>query len=408
MSKAPSFLRSLCIPLLFSFLFVSCTENPPLNPDDDPEPVLTDKEILAKFLTIDLDNLPNYATLDFPAHYRTNQVQGNINSPQNNPITDIGASLGRVLFYDTQLSLNNTTSCASCHSQETGFTDVERFSIGFENGLTGSHSMRLANASFYSGARMFWDKRAEDIEDQSTQPIQDGIEMGFIQTLGGMDSLIKKLEDLSYYPILFEAAFGSESINEARIQKALAQFIRSMVSFDSKFDEGYAAVFSQGQGNNNNGLRDDFPNFTAEENLGKALYMGNGGGRMGGGNSCNTCHQAPTFALTNNSRSNGLDAGETVVFKSPSLKNLALVGSYMHDGRFGTLRDVIDHYADGIQTGPALDQRLRQAGPGGPGGQGEGIRINLNNAEREAMVAFLETLTDQALLSDEKFADPFK
>lgn len=390
-----TFFYSLIFILLLTGIF-SCEEPQTPDPNENPDPV----DSIGDFLSLDLDNLHNYAAQPFPAHYTSPQVQDNDNSPLDNPVTDMGATLGRVLFYDPQLSTNNTVSCASCHEQKRGFTDGDRFSEGFEGGLTGAHSMRLGNTNYFGRARMFWDKRAEDLETQSTQPIQDAIEMGFTETIGGIDSLVSKLSARPYYPILFERAFGSELITEERIQNALAQFIRSMVSVNSKFDEGYAAVYSPGP--QNSMLRSDFPNFTDQENEGKRLFLGDGPGqgRMGGA-SCNTCHQAPTFSLGNNSLSNGLDAGETVAFKSPSLKNIALSSNFMHDGRFTTLREVIDHYADGIQVGPALDQRLTL-----PGNQP--LRVDFTEAEREALVAFLQTLTDPVLTEDEKFSDPFK
>lgn len=388
--------------LLLAMVLFSCegVDLPGPDPEDPVDEPKTSEEIIAEYLTIDLNVPENYSDPVYPDHYNA-QVLGNSNTPLANPITNDGAALGRVLFYDKSLSINNTIACASCHTQETGFTDPDRFSEGFDGGLTGVHSMRLGNTNFFTGARMFWDKRAEDLEDQSTQPIQDGIEMGFTELFGGMDSLTEKMAALPYYPILFEKAFGSEEISEERMQRALAQFIRSMVSVNSKFDDGYASVYMPGQPGNNVGA--DFPNYSAQENLGKRIFFAAGGrGGMGGGNSCNTCHQAPTFALGNNSRSNGLDAGETVIFKSPSLKNVAVAGGYMHDGRFATLREVVDHYADGIQTGPALDNRLRL-----PGRNGTPIRLDLTNDEREALVAFLETLTDQVLIEDDKFSDPF-
>ncbi|MEM6804846.1 MAG: cytochrome c peroxidase [Bacteroidota bacterium] len=384
---------------------ISCEENIAPDPGDDDGNPTTPKspsEIISAYLNLELDAPANYSSPSLPAHYRTPMVEGNINTPANNPVTNDGATLGRVLFYDKQLSINNTIACASCHTQATGFTDANRLSEGFEGGLTGAHSMRLGNTNYYSGAAMFWDKRAADLEEQSTQPIQDAIEMGFEAVLGGMDSLNNKLASTEYYPILFDRAFGSQEITEDRIQKALSQFIRSMVSTDSKFDQGLAEVFDAR--NLRESMETDFPNFSTQENLGKRLFFAVGGqGGMGGGNSCNTCHQAPTFALSNNSRSNGLDRGESTVFKSPSLKNLAIVGNYMHDGRFESLREVIDHYAEGVQDGPALDQRLRL-----PGRNGTPITLNLSEEERNALVAFLETLTDESLISDEKFSDPFK
>jgi cytochrome c peroxidase len=392
-------------------IFTSCAEDSAImdvvdnTMEEEEEEIMIEEEptneaIIAQYFFLDLDDLFNYENVDFPIHYPPNVIE-NDNAPTLNPVTDEGATLGRVLFYDKQMSLNNTTSCASCHDQAQGFSDPNQFSEGFEGGLTGAHSMRLANTNFYTGESMFWDKRADDLEEQVIMPIQDGVEMGFTSEIGGMDSLVRKLERLEYYPILFEKAFGSPQITEALIQQALAQFIRSMVSVNSKFDEGYAQVFNPGGGQQppgGNNISDPFPNFTELENLGKTLFLTPA--NQGGGG-CAGCHQPPTFALAANSLSNGLDQGEQVIFKSPSLKNLGLAPGYMHDGRFETLEEVVAHYDQGVRPGPALDNRLRTP-------QGQPLRLNLTPQERDALVAFLNTLDDLELMVDERFSNPFK
>lgn len=363
-------------------------------PGTDPN-VPTPREIVLKYLKIDIDNLPNYAAPTYPRHYDA-VILAQDNAPSLNKVTDAGAALGRVLFYDKKLSLNGTVSCASCHKQNLGFTDEAVLSKGFNGGLTGKHSMRLANANFYTGERMFWDKRAQDLEDQVTQPIKDHTEMGFDAAAGGIDALIGKMKGLEYYPVLFKNAFGTDEISELKMKLALAQFVRSMVSTDSKFDQGFAQVFNTGAPGA--GVGAPFPNFTQQENMGKALFLQP---PPQGGAGCAGCHSAPTFALAANSLSNGLNAGETVIFKSPSLKNSAIGGPFMHDGRFTTLAQVVEHYNSGIQNGPALDNRLR-----GPNGQP--LRLNLNDQQKAALVAFLETLTDNTIIADIKFANPFK
>lgn len=355
----------------------------------------SDAEIISKYLHIDLNAPGNYANPLYPVHYDAN-VLANDNAPSINTVTDNGALLGRVLFYDKNLSLNNTVACASCHIQQKGFTDDKRLSEGFTGGLTGAHSMRLANANFYTGERMFWDKRAADVEDQVTRPIKDHVEMGFDDSAGGIDSLLRKMRKLEYYPVLFKQAFGTSDITENSMKLALAQFVRSIQSTGSKFDEGFAQVFNPAQPNGAANL--PFPNFTQMENTGKNLFLAP---PNAGGAGCAGCHQPPTFALAANSRSNGLDAGETVVFKAPSLKNIGVAGPYMHDGRFNTLNEVVEHYNSGIQLSPALDNRL--VGP-----NGQPLRLNLNNNQKQALVAFLNTLTDNSLMADEKFGNPFK
>lgn len=388
-------LSTLLISFAILILFSQCKDHDAIIDDLPP---LTSNEIISQYLDIDLENLDNYANPDYPVHYDENILQ-NDNAPSINKVTDAGATLGRVLFYDVNLSLNNTVACASCHKQELGFTDDRKLSLGFLGGETGRHSMRLANANFYTGERMFWDKRALDIEDQSTMPIKDHVEMGFDDSAGGIDSLLRKLSQLEYYPILFKEAFGTEIITENGIKMALAQFIRSMVSTGSKFDEGFAQAYNPALPGR--GINQPFPNFTQEENMGKQLYFTP---PPQGGAGCVGCHNGTTFALAANSQNNGLDADETIIFKSPSLKNIAVTGPYMHDGRFATLEEVVEHYNSGIQMGPTLDNRLRVPTPNGQ----QPLRLNLSQAEKDALVAFLKTLTDEALLGDEKFSDPFK
>ena len=185
--------------------------------------------------TIDLDDLFNYENQDTPSYITKD------NTPESNQINNQITTLGRVLFYDKNLSENNTTACASCHQQAFAFSDPLTSSVGLNGGNTGRHSMRLVNSRFSNEENFFWDERATSLENQVTQPIQDHIEMGFSGTNGDPDfnDLITKLSAINYYQILFEFAYGNSTINEDKIQRALAQFVRSIQSFDSKFDEGF-------------------------------------------------------------------------------------------------------------------------------------------------------------------------
>lgn len=344
---------------------------------------------------LDLAHLANYADPAWPAHidYR---VMRQDNTPAFNPVTDAGATLGRVLFHDRRLSVNDRISCASCHQGAEGFTDQRKFSVGFDGVVhTSVHAMRLANGRFYGSGRGFWDRRAASLEAQSTAAIQSPVEMGFDSAHGGMDSLLAKMAGLSYYPELFRLAFGGTTITEERIQQAIAQYVRSIVSLDSKFDRAFADVYDVKLADR--GVTAPFPKFTAQENRGKLLFLL---APPAGGAGCGSCHEVPTFALTSSAASNGLDAGQTAIFKAPSLKNVAITGPYMHDGRFATLQQVVEHYASGVQDGPALDYRLR-------GVDGHPQRLQLSAADTEALVAFLRTLTDRTLNSDPKFSDPF-
>jgi cytochrome c peroxidase len=219
--------------------------------------------------------------------------------------------------------------------------------------------------------------------------------MGWRGPQGGIHALIRKMGATAYYRDLFAWAFDNSTITEPRIQQALGQFVRAMISSSSRWDTGYARVFSPDAPDR--ALTIDLPNFTAEENRGRQLFMSDVGQ---GGAGCSACHLPPTFALAANSRSNGLDRGETRLFKAPSLRNVGLTGPYMHDGRFATLAEVIDFYDRDIQEGPALDNRLRQ---------GRRLqRLNLTAADRAALVAFLKTLNDPVLTTDARFSDPFR
>ena len=361
-----------------------------------PPPPATPISGIVDFTTIDVNRLDNYANPVLPAYYDAT-VAALDNSPNNNPINDRVATLGRVLFYDKRLSVNDTTACASCHQQANGFDDPNRFSTGFSGtAFTSAHAMRLGNIRYYRPGTMFWDKRAASLELQVSQPIIHPIEMGFDATHGGINALLTKLAASTYYPDLFTLAFGNSAITEARIQQALAQFTRSMISAASRWDTAYAQVFNAAAPNRN--LNVALPGFSASEELGHQLFM-TGPGQGGAG--CAACHQPPTFGLAANSLSNGLDANETKIFKSPALKNVGLSRAFMHDGRFSTLEQVIEHYNSGIQNGPALDNRLKTPG-------GAPLRLNLTQNEKAALVAFLLTLNDNNLTTDAKFSNPFK
>ena len=335
------------------------------------------------------------------------------NTPEDNPLTDTGATLGRVLFYDRQLSRNNTIACASCHHQQRAFSDPRRFSVGFEGGLTQRNAMGLANLRYTilkdSRPGFFWDERAPTLEAQVLMPIQDKVEMGM-----KLPALETKLRALPYYPPLFKAAFGSTEVTRERIGKAVAQFMRAMRSFNSRFDR---AAKSSG----NDDYSKDFDVFTAEENLGKSLFIDGVGGVAEIG--CAHCHVPPTFGMPK-SFNNGLDleyadqglgAREVPTndpftptndgkFKAPSLRNIALTAPYMHDGRFKTLEQVLEHYSSGVHPHANLGLAFSDVKPAGDKGTSG---FNLTPQQQSALVAFLKTLTDEAFLSDPRFSDPF-
>lgn len=346
-------------------------------------------------LTVDPDALPAYASPAWPVHY---DAAVRAREPfTTNPVSDAGATMGRALFFDARLSINRTVSCASCHAQALGFTDSARFSVGFDGvRRTALHSMRLANLRLQPEPGFFWDRRAASLEAQVIQPILDDREMGFTEAVGGVDSLMRRLRTVPLYPELATLAFGDADVTVDRMRRALAQYVRSLVSTGSRWDAGYAQVFAPQAPDR--GVNVPVPGLTAEENRGRQLFMQP---PPAGGAGCAGCHAPPTFLLAPGVRGNGLDAGETRVFKSPSLQNVAVRGPYMHDGRHATLEEVIRCYAREVRDGPALDQRLRAAG-GGP------LRLTLSPADERALVAFLRTLTDATMLADPKFATPFR
>lgn len=364
----------------------------------------------------DLPEIPyNYSDPNFPDTF-TPYVFGFDNTPTDNTITDDGVTLGRVLFYDKKMSINNTISCASCHKQELGFSDDIPKSLGFDGEHTFRNSMGFANAGFYAAENFFWDHRAATLEDQVLMPIQDEVEMGMT-----LETLVPKIGALEYYNPLFENAFGDSQVTSDRISKALSQFIRSIYSYNSKYDKGIEAT---------NDIFVDFPNFTEEENLGKDIF--NGKLTPDAIGTCITCHlpnnvplhfdqpippNANQVIFSGAEPDNvGLDIdlnvednGVGVVlgipslyghFKTPSLRNIELTGPYMHDGRLETLEDVVEHYSTGVLAHPYLSAHMMN-------GEGEPRHLDLTPEESAALVAFMKTLTDYELINDEKFSDPF-
>jgi len=348
----------------------------------------------AAVLNFDPLNPPADA-MALPPHFEAAAAQDN--TPAGTGPKPALAALGRVLFHDKKMSFNDTLSCASCHKQEGGFGDSTRFSLGFAGtARTTAHAMRLANVRFFQSGSMFWDRRSANLEAQSTLPLQHPVEMGFDPSNGGMPALIAKVQGLAYYPELFASAFGDGAITEARMQQALAHYMRGIVSVNSRWDEGYAQVFDASLPDK--GLSKPLPNFTEQENRGRHLFMAL---PPQGGRACAVCHVPPSFALAASAGGTGLDAGEATRFKAPSLKNVALSGAFMHDGRFSSLEEVVEHYNSGVQDGPALDARLK-------GADGVPRKLNMTAEDKAAMVAFLKTLSDPILAKDPRFASPFR
>ena len=368
--------------------------------------------------TLDLSaTLYNYAQPDLPPNFRDEEQLAEFdNTPSTNPVTDMGATLGRVLFYDVNLSANNTISCASCHQQSAGFADNARFSTGLNGQQTRRNTMSLVNSRYYQSGRFGWDERAATLEAFALLPVQDHVEMGM--ELGALEA---KLQQLDYYPVLFRNAFGSETVTASGVAKALAQYVRSIVSYNSKYDEG----MRQAGYPHFEDEEPPLPNFSAEETLGKDIFFSNTDHEA----HCFYCHSTPAMIAPGNgnvnleddfAKNNGLElvyadngkgevtgiSGDMAKFKVPSLRNIALTAPYMHDGRFQTLEEVIDHYSDGVQQHPSLHFRLSTVDDGPQGGVPR--KQNFTDAEKEALIAFLNTLTDATVVTDPKFSNPFK
>ncbi|MEZ4919084.1 MAG: cytochrome c peroxidase [Saprospiraceae bacterium] len=312
--------------------------------------------------------------------------------PSDNIPTVAGVQLGRRLFYERMMSKDGSQSCADCHIQEDGFSDPRTFSIGVE-GLEGKRqAMAVFNLAWHPNG-MFWDGRAVSIRDQALRPIQDPLEMN--ETL---DNVIMKLESSREYRNEFVRTFGDDAITSDRIALALEQFMLTMVSYNSKYDK-----FLRGEAS-----------LTDSEERGRQLFFTEFDpfGSTDGAE-CFHCHGG--FNFTNDEyMNNGLDTdadmqdeGRGAVtmnsfdrgkFKVPSLRNIAVTAPYMHDGRFTTLEEVVDHYNTGVKNSSTVDILMQfNLQPGG---------LQLSDQDKSDLVAFLKTLTDETYLTDNRYSNP--
>ena len=338
-----------------------------------------------------------YADEAQPLPFNLKQAVGTNPWPADNPVTDAGAALGRVLFYDPRLSITNTHSCGSCHQQEHGFATTERFPTGPLGVPMKRNAMGLSNVRFNRINFWFSDMRAVSLEALVEEPIVSPDELGSSREL-----LESKLAATPFYPPLFQAAFGSPEITVERVSLAIAQFLKAMIAYRSKADLAFNPM--------ENVPWDPPSVLDAGELRGLEIFTDGGRGR------CNLCHDLNDGSMTWQAN-NGLDVyptdpgtldaglqrdGSLGVFRAASLRNVEVTGPYMHDGRFATLREVIDHYDHGVQDGPHLDRMLRDQLYGPP------IRLRLSEADKQALERFLLTMTDRSLLADPRFADPFR
>lgn len=326
--------------------------------------------------------------LAIPSHFPDMPI------PADNPMTVEGVELGRKLFYETKLSSDNTISCASCHAPNKGFSDDREKSIGVNGAVGRRHSMALVNLGWQQF--FFWDGRSATLEDQILHPISDPTEMNL-----PFDQAQKRLENDLEYKRLFIKAYGTHHITKEYIAKAIAQFLRTLISGNSKYDVIYKYA-------NNIPLSPSdqtiYQSITVEEWAGFDLFQSLNGA------DCFHCHNGPLMQVQRYSN-NGLDAvftdqGRAEItgnamdrgkFKIPTLRNIAETAPYMHDGRFQTLDEVINHYSHHIQVTETIDPMIEFAFQGG---------VQLNANEKSYVKAFLHTLTDNEFLTNPNFSNP--
>jgi len=306
--------------------------------------------------------------------------------PSNNPQTEEGVFLGKKLFFDPILSADNTLACAGCHGAPNAFSDNTRFSDGVDGVFGRRNSMPLFNLAWNYDNRFFWDGREAGLENQAFEPVTNPIEMHTT-----WEAVTEKLQQHADYPELFNAAFGTAEIDSVLVSKAIAQFERTLISANSKFDKHLLGTAT----------------LTPAEANGFAIFMDETKG------DCFHCHGSDSNPLwtDNKFHNNGLDArftdrglgrftgdpADNGKFRTPSLRNLAFTAPYMHDGRFETIEDVINHYSNGLQNSPTIDPLMKKVNQGG---------VRLSPQEKANLKAFLLTLSDQEFIQNSDFQNP--
>lgn len=393
-------ITALSVLFLATLIIVSCSKE--RNQDDYSS---SDYELLKADLT--LPQVVNDYELELGEHFLPpgkTYPKVNIVSLAQTQANNNKATLGRVLFYDNTLSLDRNVSCGTCHDPSRAFSDDSQFSDGVDDKVTTRNSLALATTLSFkisynpidpslSGSKFSWDDSASSLGQQVKNAFRNENEMNISD-----DEIMKRIDEQPFYPILFEKAFGDASADTERVSEAISAFVDAISAVNSKFDEGleHAPKFSAEQ---------NFYNFTEAENKGKQIYNTN----------CASCHTDKHNFTIKTTGNNGLEmnyADNGVggrlnkedlfgVFKVPFLRNIELTAPYMHDGRFSTLEDVVDHYSEGIVAHDNLSEELKNE-------DGTPRRLNLNQEDKDALVAYLKTLTDETLASDTRFTDPFR
>ncbi len=314
--------------------------------------------------------------------------------PEDNPMSEEAVTLGRMLFFDPILSRDSSMSCGTCHQPQKAFTDGKAFSTGIKGHHSRRSAMSLVNLLWTK--EFFWDGRATSLEEQALIPIQDSLEMNL-----SLEEAVQRLRNTKNYPRLFKKAFGSKKITAQNIAKAIAQFERTLISANSRYDK---IILGEVQP-------------TEREQRAIQLFMTHPVPEAGlRGANCGDCHGSHLTTL-NTFHDNGLDKNPTDKgrgaitgrsydegkMRAPSLRNIALTAPYMHDGRFGTLREVLEHYNEHIQPSPQLDPLIMEAT-----NEMHGESLLLTEQEKEDILLFMHMLTDSTFITDERFQNPFR
>lgn len=313
--------------------------------------------------------------------------------PNDNKMNENAVFLGKMLFFDTRLSADNSISCASCHQPQKSFTDGKKIAIGIFNQVNERNSMSLVNLLWSKS--FFWDGRSDNLEQQSLHPLTNPKEMGM-----NLNELENKLQQITEYPPLFKKAFGTKKITTLLISKALAQFERTLISSNSKYDKIIRGEIVP----------------TEREKRAINLFFTHPIPEAGirGGN-CGDCHGSHLTTLQT-FHNNGLDTTPKDIgvekitkkkqdkgkMKAPSLRNIALTAPYMHDGRFQSLEEVLDHYNEHIQYSSTLDALIIEGS-----NAVNGKKLSLTKEEKEDIILFLNMLTDSSFIENKKFQNPF-
>jgi cytochrome c peroxidase len=397
--------------LLFAFLILlgSCTKKETFQVRQDNSNEIEELAAFSNYLELP-PNPFNYS-IKMPVYLKAVGME-------DKTISDVKATLGRVLFYDKNLSKDRQIACSSCHKQEKAFSDDVAFSKGTEGRFTLRNSLALGNsasfASHYSKINgsspfLFWDDRAETVAQQSAQTLANPREMGL-----SMEEVIARIKEQPYYPYIWKQIYGNFDVTGNQVLECLQEFVGSIGGTNSLFD--HALEITGGQlsatdtivhtvyyGNGDTTILTGLPGFSQDQFRGLKIFVDN----------CSKCHSPirpfqEVFEACNGLDLNYLDLGvgaisleqkDNGVFKSPPLRNIALTAPYMHDGRFKTLEEVINFYSENVQNHANLSPVMVKNGS---------VNKHFTPTQKAQLLAFLGTLTDYSLIQETRFSNPFK